>query len=224
MGFPRRRSPGGWEKSSHASAEEPPPRGKPTRGNSSGPSRATMTRSPRRRGLPTGRIVNVPSRGEMFLREASGPDASLPVVLLHGWTLSADLNWFSGGYRVASSHGPMIAPDLRGHGRGPPAVSFLHAGGGGRRCCRPDHPPGVRPGGAGRVLIGGFRRPACWASPPPSGRRPGAGWCRARAAMAHIATRAGLVEAAGRRRIRTAFRHAKRDHRPVPAPGDGRGP
>ncbi|MDQ1426963.1 MAG: hypothetical protein QOK39_439 [Acidimicrobiaceae bacterium] len=68
--------------------------------------------------LPTGRIVNVPSRGEMFLREAPGPTGSPAVVLLHGWTLSADLNWFSGGYRVASSHGPMIAPDLRGHGRG----------------------------------------------------------------------------------------------------------
>jgi pimeloyl-ACP methyl ester carboxylesterase len=54
----------------------------------------------------------------MFLREAPGPEGSPPIVLLHGWTLSADLNWFSGGYRVATRHGPMIAPDLRGHGRG----------------------------------------------------------------------------------------------------------
>jgi pimeloyl-ACP methyl ester carboxylesterase len=68
--------------------------------------------------LPDGRVVYVPGRGETFLRQTPGADSAPTVVLLHGWTLSADLNWFSGGYEVASRRGPMLAPDIRGHGRG----------------------------------------------------------------------------------------------------------
>lgn len=68
--------------------------------------------------LPDARIVNVKSRGEMFVREAPADDGAPTIVLLHGWTLSADLNWFGGGYEVAGRHGRVIAPDLRGHGRG----------------------------------------------------------------------------------------------------------
>ena len=64
--------------------------------------------------LPPGRVVNVPGRGELFVRgdlQASGP----AVVLIHGWTADADVNFhavfpFLDGFRV-------IAPDLRGHGR-----------------------------------------------------------------------------------------------------------
>ncbi|HEX3875034.1 MAG TPA: alpha/beta hydrolase [Solirubrobacteraceae bacterium] len=60
--------------------------------------------------------VNVPSRGEFFVRDSGGPG---PVVLLlHGWMVTADVNWIhtyaaviAGGYRV-------IALDHRGHGRG----------------------------------------------------------------------------------------------------------
>ena len=68
--------------------------------------------------LPPGRVLHVPGRGEMFVRMTEGEDDGPPVVLLHGWTLSADLNWFSGGFEVAGRHGPVVAPDLRGHGRG----------------------------------------------------------------------------------------------------------
>ncbi|HEX6596589.1 MAG TPA: alpha/beta hydrolase [Acidimicrobiales bacterium] len=68
--------------------------------------------------LPDARIVNVEKRGEMFVRDVPGKEGAPTVVLLHGWTLSADLNWFSGGYEVAARHGRVLAVDLRGHGRG----------------------------------------------------------------------------------------------------------
>lgn len=68
--------------------------------------------------LPPARVLAVPGRGEMFVRMTEGSGPGPPVVLLHGWALSADLNWFSGGYDVAAGHGPVVAPDLRGHGRG----------------------------------------------------------------------------------------------------------
>ncbi|MFN2609013.1 MAG: alpha/beta fold hydrolase [Acidimicrobiales bacterium] len=68
--------------------------------------------------LPDGNVVFVPERGEMFVREAPGASQGPTVLLLHGWTLSADLNWFSGVYDVATRRGRMVAPDLRGHGRG----------------------------------------------------------------------------------------------------------
>jgi pimeloyl-ACP methyl ester carboxylesterase len=68
--------------------------------------------------LPTPRLETVPGRGEFFFRQADGPPGAPTIVLLHGWALSADINWFSGLYDTAASHGPVLAPDLRGHGRG----------------------------------------------------------------------------------------------------------
>ncbi|MDQ6746612.1 MAG: alpha/beta hydrolase [Candidatus Dormibacteraeota bacterium] len=68
---------------------------------------------------PPGKLVLVPGRGEMFVRD-SGPESARrgTLLLLHGWMFEADLNWIScygplqeAGYRV-------IAVDHRGHGRG----------------------------------------------------------------------------------------------------------
>lgn len=68
--------------------------------------------------LPQGRTVDVPGRGEMFVREVPADDPSAPtVVLLHGWMYPADLHW----YRIYAELGGrvrIIAPDHRGHGRG----------------------------------------------------------------------------------------------------------
>ena len=67
--------------------------------------------------LPAGQVINLPGRGEVFVRDSGGPPGGVTVLLLHGWTASADLNFFpvyaalAGSYRV-------IALDLRGHGRG----------------------------------------------------------------------------------------------------------
>lgn len=67
--------------------------------------------------LPPGRVELVPGRGEVFLREAPGPADRPTIVLLHGWTASADLNWFL-LYDAVAALGPLIAVDHRGHGRG----------------------------------------------------------------------------------------------------------
>lgn len=67
--------------------------------------------------LPEARVVVVPDRGEIFLREVPGPPGKPTIVLLHGWTLTADLNWFT-VFDTVARHGRVVAPDQRGHGRG----------------------------------------------------------------------------------------------------------
>jgi 3-oxoadipate enol-lactonase len=67
--------------------------------------------------LPPGRRVELGGRGTTFVREATGPAGAPTVVLLHGWTVTADLNWFL-SYGPLSRHFRVLAPDLRGHGRG----------------------------------------------------------------------------------------------------------
>src|ERR671934_2900088 len=66
--------------------------------------------------LPRGCLVYVPGVGELFVRDSGGNGQ--PLLLLHGWMFSSDLNWFrtyqpliDAGYRV-------LALDHRGHGRG----------------------------------------------------------------------------------------------------------
>jgi len=69
--------------------------------------------------LPPGRLVDVPKRGEMLVRElpgGRGPGAPT-ILLLHGWTLCADLNWFA-FYGALARHATVLAMDVRGHGRG----------------------------------------------------------------------------------------------------------
>ena len=46
--------------------------------------------------LPAGRHISLPRRGRTFVRHLAGPDAAAPtLMLLHGWTATADLNWFA---------------------------------------------------------------------------------------------------------------------------------
>lgn len=68
--------------------------------------------------LPPGREVHLPGRGTTFVRELPGPYPGAPVVmLLHGWTATADLNFFA-AYEALGQHFRVIALDHRGHGRG----------------------------------------------------------------------------------------------------------
>ena len=65
--------------------------------------------------LPPGRVVAVPDRGEVFVREVAGPGPT--IVLLHGWTSTADLTWWR-VYESLGRLGHVVAVDHRGHGRG----------------------------------------------------------------------------------------------------------
>ena len=66
--------------------------------------------------LPPGRIVHVPGRGEMFLRDTGGDGP--PVLLLHGWMFPSDLNWFPVYAALQDAGLRVLAVDHRGHGRG----------------------------------------------------------------------------------------------------------
>jgi len=67
--------------------------------------------------LPPGRQVTLPGRGTTFVRELPGPPGAPTVLLLHGWTATADLNWFA-SYQALGREYRVLALDHRGHGRG----------------------------------------------------------------------------------------------------------
>jgi len=68
--------------------------------------------------LPPGRTVRLEGRGEAFVRWHQHEDPTRPtVLLLHGWTASADLQFFT-AYEALAEHYSFVAVDHRGHGRG----------------------------------------------------------------------------------------------------------
>ena len=120
--------------------------------------------------LPAGCIVHVPGRGEMFLRDSGGDGP--PVLLLHGWMFSADLNWYTtygaleeAGYRV-------LAVDHRGHGRGIRTRRAVHAQGLRRRRRRAARAAQGPAGAGGRLQHGRPDRLDPRPRPPEARRRP----------------------------------------------------
>jgi 3-oxoadipate enol-lactonase len=99
--------------------------------------------------LPPARTVNVPGRGELFLRDTGGDGPT--VMLLHGWIVSADLNWF-GAYRDLAGAGyRVLAIDHRGHGRGlRPLVPFRLTD------CAADAAAALRALGAAPAIVVGY--------------------------------------------------------------------
>lgn len=67
--------------------------------------------------LPPGRVVTLPGRGDVFVRDLDGPSDRPPLLLLHGWLASAELNWF-GAFDRFEGERRVVAIDHRGHGRG----------------------------------------------------------------------------------------------------------
>jgi pimeloyl-ACP methyl ester carboxylesterase len=76
--------------------------------------------------MPPARTVSIPGRGEFFVRDTAlaAPDGAspagekAPVLLLHGWVVSSDLNWHGAYDALARAGHRVIAIDHRGHGRG----------------------------------------------------------------------------------------------------------
>ncbi len=70
--------------------------------------------------LPPGDRLDLPGRGTTFVRDGAArhPDADgPPLLLLHGWGVTADLNFFP-AYRALLARHRVVALDHRGHGRG----------------------------------------------------------------------------------------------------------
>lgn len=79
--------------------------------------------------LPPGEEIELPGRGTVLVRHWPGPTDRRtarrlpPLVLLHGWTVTADLNWFR-LYEPLGVRHEYAAFDQRGHGRGLRPESF----------------------------------------------------------------------------------------------------
>lgn len=69
------------------------------------------------RSIPRGRRIELYRRGTTFVRTIKGPPGAPTVVLLHGLAATAALNWHQ-VFEPLGEHFRVIAPDLRGHGRG----------------------------------------------------------------------------------------------------------
>ena len=100
--------------------------------------------------LPPGGAYLLPGRGETFARVAREPASQTPVLLLHGWTASADTNWWPLFGELEGSR-PLVAIDHRGHGRGirPEEPFSLEA-------CADDAASLVEQLGIPRVIVAGY--------------------------------------------------------------------
>ncbi|WP_426571826.1 alpha/beta fold hydrolase [Aquihabitans sp. McL0605] len=67
--------------------------------------------------VPPGQPIDLPGRGTTFVRDSGGPPGAPAVLLLHGWAVTADLNWFP-AYPALAARYRVVALDHRGHGRG----------------------------------------------------------------------------------------------------------
>jgi pimeloyl-ACP methyl ester carboxylesterase len=70
--------------------------------------------------LPPGLMIPVPGVGELFVRDThpQGGGRLGTVLLLHGWLMASDINWWLVYQPLRRAGWRVIALDARGHGRG----------------------------------------------------------------------------------------------------------
>ena len=76
-----------------------------------------MLQLPRKAGTPKTRLVELPGRGVTRVWECAGPPDAPTLMLIHGVTVTAELNWGK-VFAPLSRHFQVVAMDLRGHGDG----------------------------------------------------------------------------------------------------------
>ena len=79
-----------------------------------------MPQVPGKAATPRTRLVELPGRGVTRVWECAGPPGAETLMLIHGVTFTAELNWGE-VFAPLSRHFRVIAIDLRGHGDGIPA-------------------------------------------------------------------------------------------------------
>jgi len=67
--------------------------------------------------MPDGKFVHLADRGDVLVRDFGGEPGAPVIILLHGWTASADLNWYR-CYEALGKHYRVVAFDHRGHAAG----------------------------------------------------------------------------------------------------------
>jgi len=72
---------------------------------------------PQEAGTPVSRLVELPGRGVTRVWECAGPRDAPALMLIHGVTVTAELNWGK-VFAPLSRHFRVVAMDLRGHGDG----------------------------------------------------------------------------------------------------------
>ena len=98
------------------------------------------------------RTVIVPHRGEFFLRDSGEADPARPtVMLLHGWMVTADLNWHGAYDALVAAGYRVLAVDHRGHGRGLRALSPFRL-----EDCAADAAAILRELGVGPAIVVGY--------------------------------------------------------------------
>lgn len=72
---------------------------------------------PQEAAAPQTRLVELPGRGVTRVWECAGPPGAPALMLIHGVTVTAELNWGQ-AFAPLSRHFRVVAMDLRGHGDG----------------------------------------------------------------------------------------------------------
>lgn len=100
--------------------------------------------------LPGRSTVLATERGHLRTRLIAGPPGAPTVLLLHGWSVTGDLNW-APVYPTLASRYSVIAPDHRGHGQGIRSADTFRL-----EDCADDAAALVRSLRISRVLVAGY--------------------------------------------------------------------